>query len=102
MEQQQQLLNQIAQLLHSHCDKNYDEANLKYEFLPDGSWQSFSAWFTKDGKNHIPYDFSELKEKAEKLCETLYLSMKEENDWRKITFKIDKERKAIVNYSYNE
>lgn len=98
----QQTLNQLAQLLHSYCLDNYDSAHLEYAHNPDGSWNSFSAWYVIAGKNVAPVQFSELKVKAEKLCKNLYqFSLSEKNsDWRKVELSISNGR-AKINFDYS-
>ncbi|MFC0323940.1 hypothetical protein ACFFHT_10315 [Gallibacterium melopsittaci] len=102
MEQQQEILSQITQLLHNHCQGGYLEAYLEYKFSLSENWSSFSSWFIKENKNNVPNRFSELKEAAEPLCEQLYFLMKEKNDWRKMELKIDKDRRVSVHYSYEK
>lgn len=89
MTDQQQILNELAQLLHSHRPNNgYQSAHIEYEHATDGSWYSFSGWFVIDGKIIAPVEFSSLKEKAETLCNALYQAMKAENNWLSFQFEL--------------
>lgn len=98
----QQTLNKLAQLLHAYRSDNYDSAHLEYAHNPDGSWNSFSAWYVIEGKNISPTQFSELKAKAENLCKILYqFSISEQNsDWRKFELTLIA-GKAKVNFDYS-
>lgn len=99
MTQEQQILNQLAKLLHTYSMYNYDAAYLEYEHAEDGSWNSFSSWYVIDGKNVSSPRFSELKFKAELLCKQLYETMRLQNNWCKLELSlIDGKTKVKFNY----
>lgn len=94
MTDQQQILNDLAQLLHTHRPNNdYQSAHIEYEHATDGSWSSFSGWFITEGKTIAPVEFSKLKEKAEILCNALHQTMKAENNW--LSFQLDLENGKV-------
>lgn len=90
MTNQQHILNDLAQLLHSHRPNNdYQSAHIEYEHATDGSWSSFSGWFIINDKVVAPTQFVKLKEKAEALCDSLYEIMKMENSWLSFQFVLE-------------
>lgn len=104
MLKQQEILNQIAQLLHSSSEMNYEQAELTYKIIIDESrWTSFSAGFVIQGKKVPPTDFSSLQNKLEPLLNKLHSVMTANNgDWRKLTLVIDENRKVNVDFDYSE
>lgn len=96
---EQQILNQLAQLLHSYRIEDYESAHLEYSCIPDESWDSVTSWYVVNGKNISSPQFNEFAKEAGVLCQRLYQVMKIKNDWRKFELSLI-EGKVKVKFNY--
>lgn len=102
LEEQTEVLNELAQILHSEAGDDYDFVMCEYEFLERYNTISSSLKLSKNGREYYKEMSSGAPSQNAELAFKLRTLMKAHTggEWESFTLKIDDQGKAHTKFYY--